>query len=100
MTSIFLNFFENLSLSFFYKGLSQHQIWFNLDQGNKVTEGSFPQVDNVLNPPDEIGLRLSETKKIENSVSDNTFFVYLIMIKLCTLKQLENIHQKLKVKFS
>ena len=47
-------------------------------------------------------LRWSETKKLKISVPDNIFFLYLIMIKLCTLKQLENIHQKLKqlIKFS
>ena len=34
------------------------------------------------------------------STPDNIFFLYLITIKLCTLKQLENIYQKLKLKFS
>ena len=45
-------------------------------------------------------LRWSETKKLEISIPDNIFSFYLIIIKLCTLKQLENIHQKLKLKFS
>ena len=42
-------------------------------------------------------LRWSETKKLKISIPDNIFFLYLIIIKLCTLKQLENIHQKLKL---
>ena len=41
-------------------------------------------------------LRWSETNNLKISNPDNIFFLYLIMIKLCTLKQLENIHQKLK----
>ena len=45
-------------------------------------------------------LRWSETKKMKISIPDNIFFFYLIIIKLCTLKQLENIHQKLKLIFS
>ena len=45
-------------------------------------------------------LRWSETKNLKNSIPDNTFFLYLIIMKLCTLKQLENIHQKLKLEFS
>ena len=44
-------------------------------------------------------LRWSETKNLKISYPDNISFLYLIMIKLCTLKQLENIHQKLKLKF-
>ena len=47
----------------------------------------------------EVTLRLSETKQLKFSTADNIFFLYLIVIKLCTLKQLENIHQKLKLKF-
>ena len=39
--------------------------------------------------------RWSETKNLKISNSDNIFFLYLIMIKLCTFKELENIHQKL-----
>ena len=45
-------------------------------------------------------LRWSETKKLKISIRDNIFFLYLIIIKLYTLKQLENTHQKLKLKFS
>ena len=46
-------------------------------------------------------LRWSETKKyMKISISDNIFLFYLIIIKLCTFKQLENIHQKLKLIFS
>ena len=45
-------------------------------------------------------LRWSETKNLKISNPDNIFFFYLIIIKLCTLKHLENIHQKLKLKFS
>ena len=41
-------------------------------------------------------LRWSETKNLKISIPDNTFFLYVITIKLCTLKQLENIHQKSK----
>ena len=62
MTSLFVQFFENLSLSSSYEGLSPHQIWFNLDQGKQSNGGegadSPPslQAENVLNPPGEIGL--------------------------------------------
>ena len=45
-------------------------------------------------------LRWSETKNLKISNPDNIFFLYLIMIKPSTLKQLENIHQKLKLTFS
>ena len=47
-----------------------------------------------------LSLRWSETKNLKISTPDNIFFLYLIIIKLCTLKQLEDIHQKLKLKFS
>ena len=47
-----------------------------------------------------IHLRWLETKKLKISTPDNILFLYLIIIKLCTLKQLENIHQKLKLIFS
>ena len=47
-----------------------------------------------------MNLRWSETKNLKISIPDNIFFLYLIIIKLCTLKQVENIHQKLKLKFS
>ena len=43
-------------------------------------------------------LRWSEAKKSKISIPDNVFFLYLIIIKLCTLKQLENIHQKIEIK--
>ena len=33
------------------------------------------------------------------ALKDNIFFLSVIIIKLCTLKQLENVHQKLKLKF-
>ena len=42
-------------------------------------------------------LRWSETKKLKISIPDNIFFLYLVIIKFFTLKQLENIHQKLKL---
>ena len=45
-------------------------------------------------------LRWSETKKLKISIPDNIFFLYLIIIKLCTLKHLKNIHLKLKLIFS
>ena len=32
-------------------------------------------------------------------IPDNIFFLYLIIIKLCTLNRLENVHQKLKLIF-
>ena len=48
----------------------------------------------------KFALRWSETKKLKISVPHNIFFLYLIIIKLCILKQLENIHQKLKLEFS
>ena len=52
-------FFENLNLYSSYEGLSPHQIWFNLDQGQQNYGGgaeSAPQVENVLNRPGEIEL--------------------------------------------
>ena len=45
-------------------------------------------------------LRWSETKNLKISNLDNIFFLYLIMIKLCTIEHLKNIHQKLKLKSS
>ena len=45
-------------------------------------------------------LRWSETKNFKNSTPDNIFLLYLIIAKLFTLKQLENIHQKSELKFS
>ena len=54
--------------------------------------GSNPKLPSVL--------RWSETKNLKISIPDNIFFLYLIIIKLCTLKQLENIRQKLKLIFS
>ena len=45
-------------------------------------------------------LRWSETKKLKISIPSNIFFLYLIIIKPCILKQLENIHQNLKLIFS
>ena len=61
MTSPFLQFFENVNFSSSYKGLSAHQIWFNLGQGKaKLRRGGGgirpPQVESVLNRPSEIGL--------------------------------------------
>ena len=38
-------------------------------------------------------LRWSETEKLKILIPDNIFFLYLIIIKLCTLKHLEHIHQ-------
>ena len=55
--------------------------------------------ENVI-PISALRLRWSETKNLKISNPDNIFFLYLIIIKLCTLKQLENIHQKLRLKFS
>ena len=62
MTSSFVQFFENINFSSFYKGLLAHQIWFNLGQGKQSYIGGGqnpppPQVENVLNHPGEIGLR-------------------------------------------
>ena len=57
------NFFEKLNLSSSYEGLSPHQIWRGLIwvKESKVAKGggrtSASQVENVLNRPDEIGLR-------------------------------------------
>ena len=48
----------------------------------------------------EIGIKVVRNKKLKISIPDNIFILYLIIIKLCTLKQLENIHQKLKLIFS
>ena len=45
-------------------------------------------------------LRWSETKKLKISIPDNICFFCLIIIKLCTFKQIENVHRKLKLKFS
>ena len=45
-------------------------------------------------------LKVVRNKKLKILIPDNIFFLYLIIIKLCTLKRLENIHQKLKIKFS
>ena len=51
------NFFENLSLSSSYEGLSPHQIWFNLDQGKQsYVGGGGVEVENVLNRLGETGL--------------------------------------------
>ena len=61
MTSPFGQLFENVNFSS-YKGLSAHQIWFNLSQGKQSYGGGRtesappPQVENVLNRPGEIGL--------------------------------------------
>ena len=44
-------------------------------------------------------LRWSETKNLKISIPDTIFLFSLIIIKLCTLKQLENVHQKLELKF-
>ena len=52
------------------------------------------EIDKIL------GLRWSETKKLKILIPDNIFLLHLIIIKLFTLKQLENIHQKLKLIFS
>ena len=61
----------------------------------------MPQIQqNICSPAKDIKTftsRWSETEKLKISVPDNTFFLNLITIKLCTL---ENIHQKLKLKFS
>ena len=61
MTSLFVQFFENVNFSSSYKGLSAHQIWFDLGQGKQSYGGGGfrpPQVENVLNRPGEIGLSL------------------------------------------
>ena len=62
MTSPFVQFFENVNFSSSYKGLSAHQIWFNLGQGKQSYGGGWqnpppPQDENVLNRPGEIGLK-------------------------------------------
>ena len=61
MTSPFVQFFENVNLSSSYDRLSPHQIWFNLDKGNQSYGGGRnpPPGENVLNRPDEIGLKVS-----------------------------------------
>ena len=55
---------------------------------------------NYGNKTNSFRLRWSETKNLKISIPDNIFFLYLIIIKPCTLKYLENIHQKPKLKFS
>ena len=62
MTSLFVQYFENVNLYSFYEGLSPHQTWFNLDRGKQSYGGEGgirppPQVENVLNRPGEIGLK-------------------------------------------
>ena len=44
--------------------------------------------------------KVVRSKKVKISIRDDIIFLYLIIIKLCTLKQLESVHQKLKLKFS
>ena len=67
MTSPFVQLFENVNFSS-YKGLSAHQIWFNLGQGKQSYGGEGgrnlppPQVENVFNRPGEIGLRHRKVK--------------------------------------
>ena len=39
MTSPLVQFFENVNLYFSYEGLSPHQVWFNLDQGQQSYGG-------------------------------------------------------------
>ena len=39
MTSVFVQFSENLNLSFSYERLSSHQTWFNLGQGKQSYGG-------------------------------------------------------------
>ena len=58
MTSPLSNFFENVSLSSSYDGLSSHQILFNLDQGKQSYGGGGGGFENVLNRPGEIGLKV------------------------------------------
>ena len=64
MTSLFVQLFENLNLTSFYEGLTPHQVWFNLAHGKQSYReggGRFcppSQVENVLNHPGEIRLRL------------------------------------------
>ena len=41
----------------------------------------------------------SETKHLKISTPDDISLLYPQIVKLCTLKQLENIHQKWKLKF-
>ena len=62
---ILFDFLENVNLSSSDDGLLPHQIWFNLDKGKQSYGGggvgeaeSAPQVENVLNRPGEIGLRV------------------------------------------
>ena len=82
MTSPFVQFFENVNFPFSYKGLSAHQIWFNLGQGKQsYGEGRIPppQVGNVLDCPGEIGLTINGaqatnmTKQGENILKFNNF---------------------------
>ena len=78
MTSPFVQFFLKRQFIFFL--LSPHQIWFNLDQGKKVTESAAPPlVENVLNRPGEIGLNMSLRKnynKSMNIISDISTFLF------------------------
>ena len=59
--------------------------------GRRVRIGSRLHVNQPL--------RWSETKNLKISIPDDIFLFSLIIIKLRTLKQLENVHQKLKLKF-
>ena len=62
---LLFNFFENVNFFSSYKGLSAHQVWFNLGQGKQSYRGGGippPQVENVLNRPGEIGLKMTPSK--------------------------------------
>ena len=86
MTSFLSNFFENFNLSSSYKGLSPHQIWFNLNQGKQSYGGDgfrHPQVEDVLNRPGEIGLNSTKIAKKPRNREMKIFFRYLKRILFC-----------------
>ena len=80
MTSLWryllFNFFENVNFFSYYKGLSAYQIWFNLGQGKRSygggTESAPPQVENVLNLPGEIGLKVKGFPRIYQNQTSHT----------------------------
>ena len=46
------------------------------------------------------GFNVVRNKQLKISIPDHIFSLHLIIINHCTPKQLENIHQKLQLKFS
>ena len=66
---------------------------------NLMSHVEHDKWDNIMVYVGTHNLRWSETKNVKFSIPGNIFFLSRTIIKLCTLKQLENIHQKLKLKF-